>query len=216
MFVNELLNDEVFESFGKVFIEKYLRYGFTTLGKVDLQDLILASLSSATGNKLLDGYSDYELANFLKTTDRKIAVSRLNIAQKQFVIIDRVKQVESLIRNVSEKNCKTNSSAGTIELQIDNTVQKREFEAYVRDLGYQIDYKNNRQIIIISNQAFIDTLQKISSVSDLKTAEILSKHINRDIKNEKRIEWLKKFGEKAYEISMQSLFAIIPLFLKSQ
>lgn len=214
MMINDLLSDEkTINKFGQLFFNKYIQYGFTTLSKNDLQDLILASLSEATSGSLMDNYSDYELSNFLKTTDKKIAASRMNMLQKQYFEVDREVQVEHLLKDLIKKPSKITCHEGKIEIQIENVVQKREFEAYIKLQGYQIDYKNNRQIIIITNNAFIDTLQKISNTTDKQTASILAKQINSNILKENKTEWKKKFNNKVYDLTSQLVITLIPLFL---
>ena len=218
MTINELLSDEnIINKFGQLFLNKYIQYGFTTLSKNDLQDLILASLSEATSGLLMDNYSDYELSNFLKTTDKKIAASRMNMLQKQYFEVDREKyrkaQVKLLLKDLSKKPSKITCHEGKTEIQIENVVQKREFEAYIKLQGYQIDYKNNRQIIIITNSAFIDTLQSISNATDKQTANILAEQINSNISIENKTEWKKKFSNKVYDLTSQVVITLIPLFL---
>lgn len=79
----KLLNTEGKKAnFADTFLKKYLEYGFTTLNKGDLQDLILYALNEASEVDFLSENTNYEISNFLKTTEAKIKSSMINIEQK--------------------------------------------------------------------------------------------------------------------------------------
>jgi predicted chitinase len=72
-----LNNEEKKANFADIFLKKYLEYGFTTLNKGDLQDLILYSMNESSEIDFLNENTNYEISNFLKTTEAKVKSSIL-------------------------------------------------------------------------------------------------------------------------------------------
>jgi len=161
--VDFLSTEEEKVEFSILLIEEFQKYGYGTLSKNDLQDLIIHCLNTASNEDFINDYSNYDLAGILKTTDTKIKNMRMNITQK-YDDLDSGKQLIKLFKKVIDGKLKIIYDNGNneISLGIENNVMKRELETVSKRLGHTLNYKRNREIVVIDMDLFIDIIEYLN------------------------------------------------------
>jgi hypothetical protein len=161
--VDFLKTDEEKINFSKLLIEEFQNYGYGTLSKNDLQDLIIYCLNSASNQDFINDYSNYDLAKILKTTDTKIKNMRMNITQK-YDNLDSKKQLLKLFKKIKDEKIKLtyDNEKSEISLGIENNVLKRELETISKQLGHTLNYKRNKDIVVIDMTLFIDIVEYLN------------------------------------------------------
>lgn len=161
--VDFLRSEEEKVEFSILLIEEFQKYGYGTLSKNDLQDLIIHCLNMASNEDFINDYSNYDLAGILKTTDTKIKNMRMNITQK-YDDLDSGKQLIKLFKKVIDGKLKITYDNGNneISLGVENNVMKRELETVSKRLGHTLNYKRNREIVVIDMDLFIDIIEYLN------------------------------------------------------
>ncbi len=180
--------------FSELLLHEFQKYGYGTLSKNDLQDLMIHCCNKASNEDFLSDFSNYELARCLKTTDRKIKNMRMNITQK-YDDLDSKQQLLKLFQKVTEDKIKLeyeyDNDIGYISLVIENNVIKRELETISKKLGHTINYKRNREIVIIKTDLFLDIVEYLN---DLNQNDIYGGIIKNEqqLRKNQEIQELKK------------------------
>jgi len=211
---NILNTEEKKANFADIFLKKYLEYGFTTLNKSDLQDLILYSINEASEIDFLNENTNYEISNFLKTTEAKIKSSMTNIEQK-FSTHEENKNIYRLLKKIKSEKIKLEYDNQNISFILENTVEKRELEAKLKEIGFGADYKNNKEIVVISVGAFIELMGVLKSNYEEVYASI-EKAISKKIKDEKKEERIKNLISVAGEITKDILIGVISTVISNK
>ena len=211
---NILNTEEKKANFADIFLKKYLEYGFTTLNKSDLQDLILYSINEASEIDFLNENTNYEISNFLKTTEAKVKSSMTNIEQK-FSTHEENKNIYRLLKKIKSEKIKLEYDNQNISFILENTVEKRELEAKLKEIGFGADYKNNKEIVVISVGAFIELMGVLKSNYEEVYASI-EKAISKKIKDEKKEERIKNLISVAGEITKDILIGVISTVISNK
>lgn len=194
--VDFLRSEEEKVEFSILLIEEFQKYGYGTLSKNDLQDLIIHCLNTASNEDFINDYSNYDLAGILKTTDTKIKNMRMNITQK-YDDLDSGKQLIKLFKKVIDGKLKITYDNGNneISLGVENNVMKRELETVSKRLGHTLNYKRNREIVVIDMDLFIDIIEYLNH----EDQNVVYKGLIENEKKMRKSNELKALKEKVIE-----------------
>lgn len=211
----KLLNTEGKKAnFADTFLKKYLEYGFTTLNKGDLQDLILYALNEASEVDFLSENTNYEISNFLKTTEAKIKSSMINIEQK-FSTYEENKNILRLLKKMKSEKIKLEYDNQNVSFILENTVEKRDLEAKLKEIGFGADYKNNKEIVVISVGAFVELIAELKNNYENVYAPI-EKAISKKVNAEKKEDRIKNLISIAGEITKDILVSVISTVISNK
>lgn len=149
--------------FTEFLIPKLQEYGYGTLNKNDLQDLLIYCFDKASDCKFLDEHNNYQLAKCLKTTDASIKKMRMNISQKYYDIDSR-QQLLKLFKKIAEGEIKLeyNDKRKEIYFGVENNVVKRELETLAKKLGHSLNSKRNSEIVIVDMDLFLNIVEYLN------------------------------------------------------
>ncbi|MDO9592171.1 MAG: hypothetical protein Q7I98_03150 [Erysipelotrichaceae bacterium] len=156
----------------------------------------IASVDNFLGYK-----SNYELASFFKTTESKINSSRLNIALK-FNPLTNEEYLYGFFAKISNGLIKLdyNVTDKTIELVVENNVEKREIESCAKRIGYGINYKQNREILVMKVELFISIAEELNKENKnelysgiIQNERELRKKADRSVIRQKAFEKIGSF-----------------------
>lgn len=202
--------------FTELFIQKLQEYGYGTLSKNDLQDLLIYCFDEASGCKFLDEHNNYQLAKCLKTTDASIKKMRMNISQKYYDIDSR-QQLLKLFKKIAEGEIKLeyNDKRKEIYFGVENNVVKRELETLAKELGHTLNSKRNREIVVIKMDLFLDIVEYLNANKQHNVYDGIIKNENNLRKEKKQEEIKKKVFENIVVFSKDVVIGVFSNLLKT-
>ncbi|MEM6484184.1 MAG: hypothetical protein AAF662_04280 [Pseudomonadota bacterium] len=156
----EALDDTELVSFGRVFLETWMKNGFGGLSKKDTELLIFACLENALARDRT--VNNYEWATTLKVTTSKVKSLRLEShmryadlfgKRRALIHADRfLKNIESL---TIEVNADDPSLKGRVRFLAEDPVIKMEVEVAIKAMGGLVHYERNREVIALDVVHFL-------------------------------------------------------------
>lgn len=157
-----MLTEAQYTEFGKKFVERFLAHGFGTMTKSEIDVLVfhLLSESSELGNK-----SNYHIANKLRIPESKVKTMRLNAALK-YKPANHKAVLANIVTRVTHEMLKPEFDGGVVTITVENPVEQRELEFAIKNIGRNIEYGLNKELLKISPIALFELV-----VSNLENPE---------------------------------------------
>lgn len=128
------------------FLPKYLASGFGSMPKSEIDLLIFHLLTHGSEFR---GKTNYELAGLLKVPESRIKSLRLNSALKYKDINSKAILGEVVLRFTQSEQFAAFDS-GKVELSLEDPIEKRELENFLKARGYHAEYTLNSEVLKIS------------------------------------------------------------------
>ena len=128
------------------FIPRYLAHGFGSMPKSEI-DLLIFHLLCQTSE--YEGKSNYELATLLKIPESRVKSMRLNSALK-YKEINSKDVLGTVVSRFTESEQYAEFSTGKVELSLEDPIEKREIENFLKIRGYHAEYTLNTEVLRIS------------------------------------------------------------------
>lgn len=140
------MNQTEKKNFAERFLELYLANGLGSLPKSEIDLYIFHLLTQTTEYR---GKSNYDLANLLKIPETRIKSLRLNSALKYSEINSKAILSKVVIRLTSSEQFASFQS-GKIEVSLEDPIEQRELENFLKVRGYHAEYSLNSEVLKIS------------------------------------------------------------------
>ena len=134
------------QAFADDFLPKYLANGFGSMPKSEIDLLIFHLLTHTSEYR---GKTNYELAGLLKVPESRIKTLRLNSALKHKNINSKAILGEVVIRFTQSEQFAVFDS-GKVELSLEDPIEKRELENFLKARSYHAEYTLNSEVLKIS------------------------------------------------------------------
>ncbi|MFN3881515.1 MAG: hypothetical protein ACK4L8_08825 [Nitrincola lacisaponensis] len=134
------------QTFLDEFLPKYLASGFGSMPKSEIDLLIFHLLTHTSEYR---GKTNYELAGLLKVPESRIKTLRLNSALKYKDINSKAILSEVVLRFTKSEQFAVFDS-GKVELSLEDPIEKRELENFLKVHGYHAEYTLNSEVLKIS------------------------------------------------------------------
>lgn len=128
------------------FIDLYLSMGFGAVSKRDIDLFIFHQL---TKSRQYRNMSNYELANHFKIPEAKIKQLKLNSGLK-FAPINSKVILGNLVIRIARSNQFKGLKDGLIEISLENPLEKRELENFLKLNNGHAEYVLNSEVLKIS------------------------------------------------------------------
>lgn len=140
-----MLTEEEQKEFGDFFVTQYLLNGFGSLPKSEVDLIVFHQLINSAACK---GKSNYKLAGLLKIPESRIKTLRLNSALKYATINSKAILGRVVIRLTSSEQFASFES-GKIEVSLEDPIEKRELENFLKERGHHAEYQLNSELLRI-------------------------------------------------------------------
>ena len=187
------LNDKQKSIFSDMFLGIWLSNGFGALTKKDTELLIFYALDVILGKSRPE--NNYEWSKLLKVTPSKIKSLRLESYLKFNDIFKSIEQdvlakcfssIEKLNLKISDNNISL--SECDIKILVEDPVIIFELDRRIKDVGGQINYERNREIVRLGLKHF---LCLVNNIADCGEENIIKKLASSKIEDEAKFEVLK-------------------------
>jgi hypothetical protein len=204
-----LTSDKEYAEFGREFLDRFLAVGYGTYSKNDLQDMMLYIINRVSGRRPIDNSSNYDLAKLLKVSEPKVKTIRLNLALKFFTPEERKQILYRFFERIRDGKVIVEADDRTFQFVVENIVDRREIENRLKLAGVTLDYRNNREIVVIKKEHFFRLLVDVTQRSDDELLAAFSRRLKRSEFGTKVGEVFKQIGKYAVDVSKQVLREVI-------
>jgi hypothetical protein len=140
-----MLSDDENKEFSKFFIKQFLVNGFGSLPKSEIDLVVFHQLTQTSDYK---GKTNYELATLLKIPESRIKTLRLNSALKYQQINTKAILGRIVLRLTGSEQFAAFES-GKVEVSLEDPIEKRELENYLKNKGHHAEYTLNSELLRI-------------------------------------------------------------------
>ena len=126
-------------------LEKYLELGFGSQSKSELDLLVFHHINKSKEYKKL---SNYQLASRLKIPENQVKRLKLTSALRYDTINSKAILGDVVLRTINGSQV-LDIRAGKIEISLENPIEKRELENYLKEGGHSAEYTLNSEVLKI-------------------------------------------------------------------
>jgi hypothetical protein len=171
--------------------------------------MMLYIINRVSGRRPIDNSSNYDLAKLLKVSEPKVKTIRLNLALKFFTPEERKQILYRFFERIRDGKVIVEADDRTFQFVVENIVDRREIENRLKLAGVTLDYRNNREIVVIKKEHFFRLLVDVTQRSDDELLAAFSRRLKRSEFGTKVGEVFKQIGKYAVDVSKQVLREVI-------
>lgn len=197
------MNSQEHKEFSKYFIEKYLAYGFGSMPKSEIDLLVFHLLTQTNDYK---NKSNYELASLFKIPESRIKTLRLNSALKYKEINSKAilgKIVDRLVHSEQFASFE----AGKIEISLEDPIEKRELENFLKKQGHHAEYTLNSELLRIQPIRLFELILDNIDNANAEFNTLVQTHINEQDKVNELVNNALTLKQKFGKLRKQALNA---------
>jgi hypothetical protein len=155
------------------FFELYLSMGIGNLPKREIDLFVFHFLQKSSCCR---GKSNYELANALKVPETRVKNLRLNSALK-YEDINSSAILARIVDRLIHSEQFANLSGGSIEVSLEDPIEKRELENFLKRRGHHADYLLNSEVLIITPSRLLELIMEHAERANDEFAKIIRTQI---------------------------------------
>lgn len=141
------MNQREKQEFAEKFVELYLGRGFGSLPKseIDLYVFYLLTKTREYADK-----SNYEISTLLKIPESRVKALKLNSTLKFGEAINSKAVLSRTVQRFVDSEQFAEFGTGKVELSLEDPIEKRELENFLKIRGYHAEYALNSEVLRIS------------------------------------------------------------------
>lgn len=177
-------------NFVEKFLENYLAPSFGAMSKSEIDILVFHLLEDS-----FDKLSNYEISNLLKISETKVKNLRVNAYLRYNQNENQI--LKNIIKRLSDSiSTKVDIKNNEVRFTLENPVEKRVMIAKIKELGENIDFSFNNEILKLDLLAFFTFLNNISGEDIFLNVLKDNKNKNKNLKLQEFLDKNKTFKEK--------------------
>ena len=160
-------------AFADEFLALYLAMGFGSLPKREIDLFVFHALTQAAEHR---GKSNYELANTLGISEARIKTLKLNAALRYKEINPRAILARVVERLIASQQF-TELNEGKIDISLEDPLERRELENFLKSRGHHAEYTLNREVLRISAARLLELIMEHAERAGSEFDEIIRSQI---------------------------------------
>ncbi|KOR31173.1 hypothetical protein TI04_02265 [Achromatium sp. WMS2] len=189
------------QEFAVRFLEIFLAGGFGSLTKreVELAVFYLLRRTSDYQDK-----SNYELATMLRIPEYKVKSLRLTSALK-YETINRAAILGDIVIRLAANNQYANFDKGKVEISLEDPIEKRELEQYLKSKGHHAEYTINSEILRIAPVRLFELIVDNMENGEAEFDRLVREHLEDTAASERILEGAPSIGQKLTRLRKEVL-----------
>ncbi len=184
------------ENLATELVSLYLKAGFGSPSKREVDLLLFHHITQAKENRKK---SNYELAALLKIPESRVKSHRLASALKYQDINTKAILGEVVLRLYKGMQSAT-LEAGKFELSLEDPVERRELENYLKSKGHFAEYTFNSEVVRISPVRLFELIVENTEKAEENFNDIVRKHIKDADASDRMINGALTLTEKFHRL----------------
>lgn len=162
------------QDFADRFTKLYLSMGLGSLPKREIDLFVFHFL---TGSSDYRGKSNYELANAFGVPESRIKALRLNSALKHEEINPKA-VLSRIVDRLIHSEQYASLSEGKIEISLEDPIEKRELENFLKLRGHYAEYTLNSEVLKITAGRLLELIMEHADRASEEFDQIIRTHIS--------------------------------------
>lgn len=182
-------------------VSLYLEAGFGSPSKREVDLLIFHHLTEARENK---GKTNYELAALLKLPEARIKTYRLASALK-YQTINTKAVLGNIIIRLSKGQQYANIENGKIGISLEDPVEKRELENFLKSKGHFAEYTFNSEVLRITPIRLFELIVENMEKPEERFNALVRQHIDDAAASERILEGAPTLKQKFARLRKETM-----------
>jgi len=197
------MNEQEKHEFAEQFVERYLAQGFGSLPKSEIDLLVFHLLTKTHAYR---GKSNYEISSLLKIPESRVKTLRMNSALK-YEDINSKSVLSRIIQRFVESEQFAEFEGGKVELSLEDPIEKRELENFLKVRGHHAEYTLNSEVLRISTVRLFELIVENLEAPRDRFNEIVQANIGDAAKAIELTEGALTLGQKFTRLRKEALSA---------
>ncbi|NOT98901.1 MAG: hypothetical protein HOO97_07385 [Sideroxydans sp.] len=180
------------EKFATDFLEIYLATGFGSLPKREIDFIVFHHLCQS---REFRGKTNYEVASLLKMPESRIKSFRLTSALKYQEINSKVILGQIVVR-LSKGQQFANIESGKLEISLEDPIERRELENFLKTKGHFAEYKFNTEVLRIAPIRLFELIVENLERPDEEFNTLVQQHIEDSAASERILDGAPTLKQK--------------------
>lgn len=194
--------------------EKITSRGYGTLSKNDLYDLLISLIDSYTSGDFFTNRSIHERSVKLRIPPSRVKTIDHNIFLKYKSEEENKSLISNFLQKMAGGQIKLNVTEQNVEFMVESYFVRSFIENQMKQMtGVTIDFKRNREIIVVPKPEFFEWVRRFHSIEDKKAIEKVSRIIGKENVKISFITFLDFIKDIIKEITVSNFPDIVKLFL---
>ncbi len=160
-------------AFADDFLTLYLSMGLGSLPKREIDLFVFHALTQSAEHR---GKSNYELANTFGISETRIKTLKLNAALRYKEINPRAILARVVERLIASQQF-TELNEGKIDISLEDPLERRELENFLKTRGHHAEYTLNREVLRISAARLLELIMEHAERAGSEFDEIIRSQI---------------------------------------
>jgi hypothetical protein len=173
-------------------VSLYLELGFGSPSKREVDLLLFHHITQAQEN---NKKSNYDLATLLKMPESRVKTFRLNSALK-YQSINTKTILRNIIIRLSNVQQYTTIENGKIEISLEDPVEKRELENFLKSKGHFAEYTFNAEVLRIAPVRLFELIVENMDKPEDQFNKLVQKYINEEAASERILDGAPSLKQK--------------------
>lgn len=180
------------EQLASALLELYVEAGFGSPSKREVDLLIFHHVTQARENR---GKTNYQLASVLKIPESRVKTFRLASALK-YQNIESKAILGNIVLRLSRAQQFSNIENGKIEISLEDPVEKRELENFLKAKGHFAEYTFNAEVLRITPIRLFELIVENMERGEDQFNELVRQHIQDQAASERILEGAPTLKQK--------------------
>ena len=191
------------EQLASALLELYADSGFGSPSKREVDLLIFHHITQAHENK---GKTNYQLAAALKIPESRVKTFRLASALK-YQAINSKAILGNIIFRLSKAQQFSAIENGKVEISLEDPVEKRELENFLKSKGHFAEYTFNAEVLRIAPIRLFELIVENMEHAEDQFNELVRQHINNQAASERILEGAPTLKQKFARLRKEAMTA---------
>ena len=191
------------EQLASALLELYADAGFGSPSKREVDLLIFHHVTQASENT---GKTNYQLASVLKIPESRVKTFRLASALK-YQNINSKAILGNIVLRLSSAQQFSNIESGKIEISLEDPIEKRELENFLKSKGYFAEYTFNAEVLRITPIRLFELIVENMESAEEQFNELVRQHIQDQAASERILKGAPTLRQKFARLRKEAMTA---------
>jgi len=189
------------EKLASALLELYVKAGFGSPTKRDVDLLIFHHVTQATENR---GKTNYQLASLLKIPESRVKANRLASALK-YQNINSKAILGNIVLRLSRAQQFSNVDKGKIEISLEDPVERREIENFLKSKGHFAECTFNAEVLRIAPIRLFELIVENMENGEDQFNHLVRQHINDQAASDRILEGAPTLNQKLARLRKETM-----------
>lgn len=189
------------EQLASAILELYVKAGFGSPTKREVDLLLFHHITQATENR---GKTNYQLASLLKIPESRVRANRLASGLK-YQNINSEAILGNIVLRLSRAQQFSNIDNGKIEISLEDPLEKREIENFLKSKGHFAEFTFNAEVLRIAPIRLFELIVENMESGEDQFNQLVRQHIKDQAASDRILEGAPTLKQKLARLRKEAM-----------